>query len=1358
MSTKQFLFDLLFRADPSQAKAAAQEVRTAVAGVKEETKAATAATQQDTAATAKSAQAKKEAVKAAQEQAKAEEEVRKAGGKASGQTPPAPTPAPVPASSETDTIRARYVPLFAAQKAYQSELEGIAAAEKAQALSQQEASDARARALMSYERMAERINRSDAAMRGNTRTMRLQRHEARMLSLQVTDTWQSFALGMSPMQVLLQQGPQVIDIFGGIGNTLRYMRQSLSGFRVLMGGTTAAVVGGAMAWNQYLGSMKAIEAATTGTGRGIGLTSEQLDLMARSGSDRGNISLSRARDLAAELVGSGRIGAGNVEGLIAMARDFAATNRIKLDEVGPQLVEAFGSPGKTAEQYYATHGLEAVDVEQIQRLEAQNRQYEAQALLIERIRARLVDAGKTKTWFGREFEALGRRWSDIGSGVGETIADLTGSRDAPLHEEIARLEGALARLEKRRHNPADASRLKADLERLYAERDDRDQGLDHAVRKALGNQALDYAGKSPANALTGQESALRNQIAAMKAGLDAPDLSSKQRADIERAIDGQSAALEVLANRRQHDIDLSKLDLQLARERNPLRRAEIAAEKAFMQAAEQVLPLSERKLAAESARRKILTETLAAAAEQSAGMSEEAQALTRLNVLTRLGIVSAGEAASWMERELALRPLLAAAARAEGEKKAELQSEIKKLSTAYDDLNAAGKREFAQQTVQSADKRIAQLRLETSLIGRSNDERIRALAMAPAEEDIRREKLSGADADAVRKAASDEAKAQIEKQRRQRETDLATQQMLDAYDAAARLARDPISRSRIEAQREYAQAIADGASAQDAAARADQVRRRALDDVRASLADLERSQGEQIARLKLEIELAGRSEQVQRRVLALYDAELEIQRMGIDSGGAHAESIRRRAEATEELRGSLERLSDAWDKVGTSTEAAIDGAVDGLLDGDLEGAVSSAKDAVLGLFAELAIKNPLKNAVLGTNYGTLSDVGGLQGIWGRLTGRADPNEITGLKASAMTAAAMTITTPMVTLNARGITGAGLNGIFSSSNTNAMPGALPGAQDVQKQVWDFFSGKGLAPHQVGAIMGNAAGESGFNPFAKGDNGTSFGLFQHHGPRATQLLTRLGGVGGLGNVQGQLEHVWQELMTSENGAFQKLLNTTNVADATNVWMREFERPSDQAMAESWNNRLGAAEAAMTKFTASTGTATQGLGTLGSGFDTFGQSLMQGLSGAGGGGSALTSLIGIGLKAFGIPGFARGGRHAGGLRVVGEDGPELEYTGPSTIIPTDLTRQILTARQGPMVTPAPANVTFAPVIAPINNSSVALDMQVQETTDARGQRRYDLVLSDAVATGTGARGGSAAKMMGSTYGLKRVGINRG
>ncbi|WP_295400427.1 transglycosylase SLT domain-containing protein [uncultured Thiocystis sp.] len=41
-------------------------------------------------------------------------------------------------------------------------------------------------------------------------------------------------------------------------------------------------------------------------------------------------------------------------------------------------------------------------------------------------------------------------------------------------------------------------------------------------------------------------------------------------------------------------------------------------------------------------------------------------------------------------------------------------------------------------------------------------------------------------------------------------------------------------------------------------------------------------------------------------------------------------------------------------------------------------------------------------------------------------------------------------------------------------------------------------------------------------------------------------------------------------------------------------------------------------------------------------------------------------LGKLGISIPGFAAGGVHAGGLRLVGEHGPEIEYTGPSVIAP--------------------------------------------------------------------------------------------
>ena len=72
-------------------------------------------------------------------------------------------------------------------------------------------------------------------------------------------------------------------------------------------------------------------------------------------------------------------------------------------------------------------------------------------------------------------------------------------------------------------------------------------------------------------------------------------------------------------------------------------------------------------------------------------------------------------------------------------------------------------------------------------------------------------------------------------------------------------------------------------------------------------------------------------------------------------------------------------------------------------------------------------------------------------------------------------------------NLSGIVGANQLAANTDMAPGRMMGSLPGSGDVQSQVWQFFAGKGLKPHQIAGIMGNASAESAFNPLAVGDGG-------------------------------------------------------------------------------------------------------------------------------------------------------------------------------------------------------------------------------------------------------------------------------
>ncbi|MBD3805381.1 MAG: hypothetical protein IE919_19435, partial [Thioclava sp.] len=293
---------------------------------------------------------------------------------------------------------------------------------------------------------------------------------------------------------------------------------------------------------------------------------------------------------------------------------------------------------------------------------------------------------------------------------------------------------------------------------------------------------------------------------------------------------------------------------------------------------------------------------------------------------------------------------------------------------------------------------------------------------------------------------------------------------------------------------------------------------------------------------------------------------------------------------------------------------------------------------------QFAIANPLKNALLGTNEPTLADAGGLAGIWARLTGKAgaiDPAQVAA-QAAAHQVAAMQVTAGTVTISTMG--GSSLLGGAAAANFGGSPGNLTGSDSVQSQVWKFFAGKDLAPHQIAAIMGNIQRESGFDPFAVGDGGTSFGLFQHHAGRGQGLLNAVGGQAGLGSIQAQLEYVWQELLGPESAVLKRLMSATNVQDATSAFVG-FERPQGWSMAnpmgaDGWSERISAAQEALTKFSTTTLTSTANLGNLGQGFDAFGAALSQiGAGGAGAGGGLFSALLGPILSSLGIPGFSEG-----------------------------------------------------------------------------------------------------------------------
>jgi murein DD-endopeptidase MepM/ murein hydrolase activator NlpD len=113
----------------------------------------------------------------------------------------------------------------------------------------------------------------------------------------------------------------------------------------------------------------------------------------------------------------------------------------------------------------------------------------------------------------------------------------------------------------------------------------------------------------------------------------------------------------------------------------------------------------------------------------------------------------------------------------------------------------------------------------------------------------------------------------------------------------------------------------------------------------------------------------------------------------------------------------------------------------------------------------------------------------------------------------------------------------------------------------KKIITFLKNKGLTTSQAAGIAGNLSVESSFNPQALGDNGTSYGLAQWHGPRFDKLKAwATKHSKDYTSVDGQLEYLWWELKNTERRAYEQLIKQTNPKDAALVFAKYFERPAE------------------------------------------------------------------------------------------------------------------------------------------------------------------------------------------------------
>jgi len=126
------------------------------------------------------------------------------------------------------------------------------------------------------------------------------------LGYQTTDLFTQIASGQSPLIALIQQGGQLKDVMGGLGNMFKAIGQVLTPMRLLLGGVAGAL--GTVAYAAYSGrdEFDKLKDTLTLTGNYAGITTEKFYKLSDELSNRTHASLGMTKDALNAVVASGK--------------------------------------------------------------------------------------------------------------------------------------------------------------------------------------------------------------------------------------------------------------------------------------------------------------------------------------------------------------------------------------------------------------------------------------------------------------------------------------------------------------------------------------------------------------------------------------------------------------------------------------------------------------------------------------------------------------------------------------------------------------------------------------------------------------------------------------------------------------------------------------------------------------------------------------------------------------------------------------------------------------------------------------------------------------------------------------------
>lgn len=177
----------------------------------------------------------------------------------------------------------------------------------------------------------------------------------RMLPAQITDVVTSLASGMPVWLVAVQQGGQIKDSFGGVGNTFKVLLSYLNPVTVGMTAMGIALAGLAKAGYDSYRSITDMQNALIETGGFSAATAADLDAIATKIADTSNATIGSVRDIATELAKSGKYTQDQIRIITRATAEWSAATGRATSDIISDFSKIAGDPvkglAKLNEQY-----------------------------------------------------------------------------------------------------------------------------------------------------------------------------------------------------------------------------------------------------------------------------------------------------------------------------------------------------------------------------------------------------------------------------------------------------------------------------------------------------------------------------------------------------------------------------------------------------------------------------------------------------------------------------------------------------------------------------------------------------------------------------------------------------------------------------------------------------------------------------------------------------------------------------------------------------------------------------------------------------------------------------------------------